>query len=294
MSSATIAPVLLLVDLDGVVYRARHPIPGVASLLARRVAAGDAVVYVTNNSMFHRRDYVQRLAELGAPVDAERVVSSARATALFLVRQMPSVRRVLAVGAEGLMDELRDVGLQVVSSGEVALPFDFPDGAAWEAAGRPEAVVVGLDPTFTYGRLAVASDCVRAGARLVATNRDPIYPSSGGLRPGAGSIVAAVEAASGSAPLVIGKPEPHLLEMAAAAVGMAARAAVVVGDGLRTDVAAARAVGARSVLMLTGVTRPEDLALLPPGSGPDAVARDAGELEAILETMGPPDPAALR
>ena len=91
--------VLLLVDLDGVVYRGADPVPGVAAVLAERAAAGDSVVYVTNNSMHYRADYVTRLTAMGAPVAAERVVSSARATALYLREREPGIRRVLALGA---------------------------------------------------------------------------------------------------------------------------------------------------------------------------------------------------
>src|SRR5689334_17887226 len=105
--------VLLLVDLDGVVYRGADPVPGVAALLSERVAAGDDVVYVTNNSMFYRSAYVPRLAGMGAPVVEDRVVTSARATALYFRDHEPSVRRVLVVGASGLEREMRDVGLEV-------------------------------------------------------------------------------------------------------------------------------------------------------------------------------------
>src|SRR5215218_6886672 len=105
---------LLLVDLDGVVYRGDDPVPGVADVLARRAAAGDDVVYVTNNSMHYRADYVRRLSELGAPVSADRIVSAPRATALYLREHEPEVRRVLTVGASGLDRELRDVGLEIV------------------------------------------------------------------------------------------------------------------------------------------------------------------------------------
>ena len=110
------------------------------------------------------------------------------------------------------------------------------DGVA--AAGRPDAVIAGVDPQMTYLRLAAAADCVRAGARFIATNRDPIYPIERGLRPGAGSIVAAIEVASASAPVVIGKPEPLLMEEAAHAVGRDPREAIVIGDGIVTDLAA--------------------------------------------------------
>jgi HAD superfamily hydrolase (TIGR01450 family) len=133
--------------------------------------------------------------------------------------------------------------------------------------------------------LTVATDCVRAGARFIATNRDPVYPTEQALRPGAGSIVAAVEAASGVSPISIGKPEPYLLEEAARAVGRDAHEAIMIGDGLGTDIAAAIAVGARSILMLTGVTRRESLDDVPPEARPTEVAADASELAAILDRL---------
>jgi HAD superfamily hydrolase (TIGR01450 family) len=140
---------LLLVDLDGVVYRGADPVPGVAAVLAERAAAGDAVVYVTNNSMHYRADYLTRLAAMGAPVSADRIVSSSRATAAYLVERRPDVRRVLVLGAGGLERELRDVGLDVVTAAHAAtrMAQEGIDGA--DAAGRPDAVVVGLDPQLT-------------------------------------------------------------------------------------------------------------------------------------------------
>jgi HAD superfamily hydrolase (TIGR01450 family) len=135
--------------------------------------------------------------------------------------------------------------------------------------------------------LTVANDCVRAGARFIATNRDPVYPTERAVRPGAGSIVAAIEAASGVTPVSIGKPEPYLLEEAARAVGREPAEAVMIGDGLGTDIAAAVAVGARSVLMLTGVTTRAEADAAPPDRHPTAIAADAAELAAILERLAP-------
>ncbi len=276
---------LLLVDLDGVVYRGLDPVPGVAALLAERVAAGDDVVYVTNNSMHYRADYVTRLAAMGAPVSADRVVSAPRATALYVRDREPTVRRVLTVGAAGLDRELRDVGLDVVSASHVAERMAKEGLGGWAAAGNPEAVIVGLDPQLTYMRVAAAADCIRAGARYIATNRDPVYPTERGLRPGAGSVVAAVTVAAGSEPVVIGKPAPLLLEEAAGAVGADPRDAIVVGDGLATDIAAARAVGARSILMLTGVSSRAEAEALAPELRPTAMAADADELARILREL---------
>ena len=276
---------LLLVDLDGVVYRGSDPVPGVAAVLAERARLGDDVVYVTNNSMFYRTAYVTRLTGMGAPVSVDRVVTSARATALWIQEHQPTIRRVLVVGAGGLEREMRDVGLEVVSAAHAATRLTQEDIGGWAAAGEPDAVVTGLDPQLTYGRIAVAADCIRAGAMFIATNRDATYPSERGLRPGAGSIVSAIEVAAGSAPAVeIGKPGPLLLQEAARVAGREALDAVMIGDAL-TDVAAGRAVGARTVLILTGVTTPERLATVPAAERPTAVAVDATELRAVLERL---------
>ncbi len=276
---------LLLVDLDGVVYRGSEAIPGIAELLSRRAEAGDDVVYVTNNSMWYRADYVERLAGLGAPVSAERVVSSPRATALYLREVDPGLERVLALGGPGLGRELADVGFLVVMAGDAAERVIRDGVDRFEASGRPGAVVVGLDPDLSWERLAVASSSIRAGARFIATNRDPIYPTERGLMPGSGAVVAAVEAASGVSPVSIGKPGPLLLEEAARVVDADPRDAVMIGDGIQTDLAAARAVGARCILMLTGVSSRAEVEALKGSAAPDAIAADAAELDVALARL---------
>jgi len=283
---------LLLVDLDGVLYRGADPVPGVGPVLATRAARGDDVVYVTNNSMWYRAEYVERIRGMGAPASADRIVSSPRATALYLRDHEPAVRHVLTLGASGMDRELEDAAFRVTRAGDVGElirgeGIEGTDGAnGWEAAGRPDAVVVGLDPKIDYLRLTVATDCVRAGARFIATNRDPVYPTERALRPGAGSIVAAVEAASGVTPVSIGKPAPYLLEEAARSVGRQPADAIMIGDGLTTDIAAAIAVGARSILMLTGVTTREAVDAAPADQRPTAIAANAAELAAILDRLG--------
>jgi HAD superfamily hydrolase (TIGR01450 family) len=286
---------LLLVDLDGVVYRGAAPVPGVAHVLAARAAIGDSVVYVTNNSMHYRADYVTRLAEMGAPVTPDRVVSSARATALYLAG-LDGVRRVLVVGAGGLERECRDVGLDVVTAAHAAGLHAREGLTGWDAAGAPDAVVVGLDPQFTYQKLTVAVDCVRRGARFIATNRDPVYPTERGTRPGAGSIVAAVEAGSEVVPVSIGKPAPLLLQMAARAAGIPVTDAVMIGDGIATDLAAAVAIGIPCILMLTGVSSSADVDALPQERRPIALAADAEALATALDKIRPQRdlPAATR
>lgn len=276
---------LLLVDLDGVVYRGADPVPGVAAVLADRASRGDDIVYVTNNSMHYGADYQTRLAALGAPVTPETVVSSARATARYLREHDPEIRRVLVLGAGGLERELRDAGYDVVGTAYAATRVSQEGIDGYTAAGHPDAVVVGLDPNLTYVRLTVAADCIRAGAHFIATNRDPVYPTERGLQPGAGALVAAVEATTGVVPVSIGKPAPYLLEAAAHAVGREPEEAIMVGDGIGTDLAAARAVGARCVFMLTGVTTRAQVEALPADEQPTAIAADATELAAVLQDL---------
>jgi HAD superfamily hydrolase (TIGR01450 family) len=265
---------LLLVDLDGVVYRGRVPVPGVAAVLRRRASAGDRVMYVTNNSRSHRDEYQARLTEMGLPLGDNGIITAARATALLLAETDPPPERVMVLGGPGLAREIRDVGLRVVPPTER------------ELATHPDAVAVGVDFSLSYARLSVAAEAVRRGARFVATNRDPVYPAAERLTAGAGAIVAAVEVAAGRGPdLVVGKPMPRLFETAAELAGAQMSDAVVIGDNLVTDIAAAIAVGARSVLMLTGVTTSDELAAAPKDTHPTAVARDASDLEHALAHM---------
>ncbi len=275
---------LLLVDLDGTVWRGDAPVPGVPELLVERERQGDVVAYVTNNSTRHRRDYAERLARLGAPAEIRRIVTSSRATAVHLVTHEPWVQRVLAVGAPGMLEELAEVGLAVVGAGDAAAAL-AAGAAPMAAAGEPHAVVVGLDRAFDYARLNVASACIRAGALFVATNRDPVFPTEHGFEPGAGSIVAAVETAARTAPIAIGKPGPILLHIAAEAVGAPLDGAVVIGDSLLSDIPAARAAGVESVLLMTGVTRQEHLDALEDHERPTIVAADAAELRVALERL---------
>jgi HAD superfamily hydrolase (TIGR01450 family) len=266
--------VLLLVDLDGVVYRGREAVPGVPELLVRRAAGGDRVVYVTNNSRAHREQYHARLTELGLPLNENGIVTAARATAVLLADEQPRPRLAMVLGGPGLARELREAGIRVVAPTERGL------------AAEPDLLVVGVDFSLSYQRLSVAAEAVRRGARFVATNRDPAFPVPGRLNAGAGAIVAAIAAATNHEPdLVVGKPEPRLFQAAAEVAGVPVGEAVVIGDNLRTDVAAAHAVGARSILMLTGVSTAAELERTAAELRPTAVARDAAELEQRLREL---------
>ncbi len=262
---------LLLVDLDGVVYRGPEAVPGMPELLRRRQASGDTIIYVTNNSRWHRSEYLARLESMGAPVRLEHILTSGRGAALALAHLPRPPRRTMVLGGPGLVRELADAGL-------ATLPCTLEGLAA-----GPDALAVGIDFEIDHERLSVAAAAVREGAFFAATNRDPVFPVPGRLLAGAGAIVAAVSAASGREPdLVIGKPEPGLLREAAAVAGTPVEDAVVIGDGLATDILAAHRVGARSVLVLTGVSTAEMAEALPPEERPTVVATGPADLEGIL------------
>jgi HAD superfamily hydrolase (TIGR01450 family) len=266
--------VLLLVDLDGVVYRGPEPVPGMPELLTRRAAAGDIIVYVTNNSHWHRSDYLERLRSMGAPARLDGILTSARGTALALAQRTPQPRLTMVFGGPGLERELAEVGLATVPPSLDGL------------AAQPDALAVGVDFELTHERLSVAADAVRQGAFFAATNRDPVFPLPGRLMAGAGAIVAALAESAGREPdLVIGKPEPGLLQQAATLAGIPVEEAVVIGDGLRTDILAARRVGARSVLVLTGVSTAAMAEALPLGERPTLVAAGPADLEAALDGL---------
>lgn len=239
-----------LLDLDGVVWLAHQAIPGVADGIARLRAAGERVLFVTNASMAPVAALEEALGAIGIPAEGD-VVSSAMAAAHLLAPGS----RALVCGGPGVVEALLAAGVEVVEVGPV------------------DAVVVGLTHDLTYDLLLRASTAVRDGARFIATNTDPTYPTPGGLTPGGGSIVAAVATAAGVVPEVAGKPHPAMAALVRSLVGGGPH--VMVGDQDATDLAFGRLLGARTALVLSGITTTDDLPLDQP---PDVVAADVGTL----------------
>lgn len=271
---------LVIFDLDGVVYRGDEPIPGAADLVAWLHEAGVPVRFATNNSMVGRDGYVGRLGAMGIPTSVEEIVTSSSATVEHLHRHAPEVHRVMAIGAEGLREELAAAGFATTMAGDVVAP----------ASGGPldeayDAVIVGLDPAFDYARMATAMSAVAAGARLIATNADARYPTPAGFLPGAGSIVAAIVAATGATPEVIGKPEPAMFRAIIEASGVDPSETVVIGDNPAADVVGARRAGCAAILVLTGVADAAAVDRLTDDAVPHAVAPDPAAVRALLEPL---------
>lgn len=254
--------------MDGVLYRGDRPIPGAANLVGLLHEAGVSVRYATNNSMFTRGQYAERLTDMGIPAETDEIVTSTSATIEYLRRHQADVRTVMAVGAAGMVAELAAAGYSVVPIAQAARP------EPGTAPALVDAVLVGLDPDFDEARLAASSAAVSAGARFVATNADARYPTPSGFRPGAGAMVAAIAEATGVTPLIIGKPEPAMFAAILEAAQVEPDAAVVIGDNPDSDIAGAHRSGIRSVLVLTGVTDADVAVGLTGERRPDHVVAD--------------------
>jgi HAD superfamily hydrolase (TIGR01450 family) len=230
---------VILLDLDGVLYRWPEPIPGAAEAVAALRKAGKRIAFVTNNSSRTPAQVAERLGSVGVVADPEEVVSSALVTATILAER--GTRSAFVIGEEGLVEALTDAGIRVVDASE-----------------EVDSVVVGFDRGADYTTLKEASVLVQRGVALVASNADPSFPAPGGESwPGAGALLAAIETTTGIRGEVFGKPEAPLFERALASAG--GGRALVVGDRLDTDIAGASRLGWDSALVLTGDARREDV-----------------------------------
>jgi HAD superfamily hydrolase (TIGR01450 family) len=238
-----------VLDLDGVVWLAHEPIAGAARAVERLRAAGEQVVFCTNNSSAPEAAQEEKLARAGVPARGA-VLSSAMAAAGLV----EPGERVLVCAGPGVVEALERRGATPVRDGDA------------------DAVVVGFHLDFDYGRLAAAAGAIDRGARFIATNDDPTYPTPQGPIPGGGAIVAAVARATGVEPVVAGKPNAPMVDLVRARLGAPG---TVVGDRADTDGRFARALGYRFALVLSGVTGAGDLPVEP---APDVIAADLGAL----------------
>jgi 4-nitrophenyl phosphatase len=293
---------VVIFDMDGVLYRGSQVMPYAKEALDRLRRANWEVFFATNNSTATRLDYLRRLQQLGLGGDLDHVVTSGYATAHYLQRRRPTPKDVLVIGADGLRQEIRAVGIAVRDADELPGSHPPPDAAAdgvdpgamrrylvgLHLPTPPDTVVVGLDLHLVYAKIAEAQRAILAGAEFVCTNRDRAYPVEGRLLPGAGTIVAAIEVATGAKALCIGKPEPFLFEEVIRRAGkpVGGDRVVVVGDSTDYDMVAAHRVGAVGVLITTGLTEKDSLDTATGAAVPDRVIHSLEELFDLPEFAG--------
>lgn len=238
-------PRAYLFDLDGTLYLGSQVIPGAAEVLSRLREEGATIRFLTNNSGTTPEATAAKLSGMGIEAERDEVLTSGMAAAAHAVRG--GVQTVFAIGEPGLVSVLRENELKVVNADV--------EGRVQPVEGRVDAVVCGICRMFTYELLSSGLQAILSGAQFIATNPDATYPMEGGrLEPGAGSLVAALRTCSGIEPYVAGKPSPDMVFLALETCGVGPEEALLVGDRVDTDLAAAEAAGCPGVLVLTGVT----------------------------------------
>jgi 4-nitrophenyl phosphatase len=251
----------LILDMDGVLWRGDQPIGDLPSEFEKIQRLGWKTVLVTNNATRSTDFYLDKLRSFGVHLESWQIVSSGDALAYYLEHNLPKNAILYVIGEDGLVSRLAQQG------------FIMGEGNAL-------AVVVSLDRQLTYEKLRQADRMVRAGATLIATNFDPTIPTPNGLEPGAGAILAAIEASTGVKAIIAGKPHPQAYILAMDRLGTSAQETLVIGDRLDTDIAGAQTLGCKTALVLSGVTSEE--AAYDWSPAPDLIANDLGEVLEIV------------
>lgn len=246
-----------LSDMDGVIYRGSTLIPGARSFVDRLIHSGAPFLFLTNHSGVTPRDLVEKLDGLGVPgLEPRHFLTAAQTAALFVSRQSPGAR-CHVLGEPALTAELEAQGLVVTDR-------------------DPEYVVAGKTRDFDFASLKKAATFLAAGARFIGTNPDKADPVEDGLEPAAGAILAALEAATGKRPFIVGKPNALMMLIARQKLGAHSSETVMIGDRMDTDIVAGLEAGMTTCLVLSGVTSRSDLAHF--AYRPDFVYDDVGQI----------------
>jgi 4-nitrophenyl phosphatase len=235
-----------VIDMDGVLWEGDRPMPGLLEFFAALRQRQMRFVLATNNASRTPEQYLDKLARMGVTVTADEIFTSSLATAIFLRERSPGGARIFAIGEDGLKRALSESGFTFCDL--------YQNGADY--------VVVGMDRGLSWDKLATATINIRAGAMFVGTNPDLTLPTEHGITHGNGAVLAALQAATGIAPVVIGKPEPTMYQQALPRLQSDPALTVAIGDRLETDILGAVRAGLPSALVLSGVSTRADLAAL--------------------------------
>jgi 4-nitrophenyl phosphatase len=249
----------LILDMDGVLWRGSEAIGNLNSIFIQIDKLGWKVIFATNNATRSPQQYVNLLASFGVHVELWQIVTSAAAVTYFLTSQFPKGGPIYIIGEQGLIDACADQGFL-------------------HSEINPVAVVVGLDRKLTYEKLKIATLLIRSGIPFIGTNPDLTFPTPQGLVPGAGSILAALTAASSVIPTIAGKPEPTIYKIALERLALSPSQVLVIGDRPETDIAGAQKIGCHTALVLSGVTNQDQANVWKPA--PDLIAPN---LESIIK-----------
>lgn len=229
----------LILDMDGVLWRGKQLLGDLPTIFSTIKRKGLGVIMASNNATRTPAQYIKKLHSFGVELDDWQVINSAEATSAYLNQRYPDGGAVYVVGEIGLEQCLRDKGFTISDRDVIA-------------------VVAGLDHYLTYEKIATANTLIRQGAEFIGTNPDRTFPMPEGFAPGAGTMLAAIEAASYVKPTIIGKPEVHIFQEAVKRLGTSPEETLMVGDRLETDIAGGQNAGCRTGMVLSGVNTLEE------------------------------------
>lgn len=232
----------LILDMDGVLWKADAPIGDLAEIFARIQARGLKYVFATNNGTKTPEQYTQRLVDFGVDAEPWQVVTSALGVAHMLAQKYPPGTKVFMIGEDGMRQALNESGFEILSVDD---------------APSAQVVVMGLDRGIDFSKMLEATLLVRRGVPFYATNQDKTFPTPRGEIPGAGAWISVVTTATEVEPIYAGKPYPYMMELSLEILGTKKEETLVVGDRLETDIAAGQAIGCPTALVLSGVATGE-------------------------------------
>jgi 4-nitrophenyl phosphatase len=247
--------------MDGVLWRAATPIGDLRSIFSKIESNGCKVIFATNNATRTIQQYIDVLAAFGVKAETWQVINSANAVTDYLSNHYPDGGPVYIIGEQGVIEACAEHGFYQSDVGALA-------------------VIVGMDRNLTYEKLKTATLLLRSGIPFIGTNPDLTFPTPYGLVPGAGSILAALTAASDVAPIIVGKPVPTMYRIALERLNLSPGKVLVVGDRPETDIAGAQLLGCLTALVLSGVTNAEQAAAWRPI--PDIIADDLDSVVKLI------------
>ena len=246
-----------LIDMDGVLVSGRTTVPGADQFIERLKTREAEYLVLTNNPLYTPGDLAHRLQAVGLDVPVGRIFTSAMATARFLQSQKPK-GTAFVIGESGLTEAIHNIGYVITDL-------------------DPDYVVLGETHSYNLELITRAIRLVAAGARFIATNPDPSGPSERGLVPACGAMAALINTASGASPFFVGKPNPLMMRTALNYLDVHSENAVMVGDRMDTEILAGVESGMETILVLTGVTRREDVTRYP--YQPTSILESIAEIE---------------
>ena len=233
-----------LLDMDGTFYLGEQLLEGALWFIDILNQQGREFLFLTNNSSKNSGQYAEKITRLGLSISREKVLTSGEATAMHIQNQKVDAR-VYVVGTSALENEFIQRGLVLTDE-------------------SPDFAVLGFDTTLTYAKLWALCDLARAGVLYIATHPDYNCPTETGFMPDIGATIAFVKASTGREPdLIVGKPNPLLVEKAAERVGIPVSAMCMIGDRLYTDIALGKTAGIPTILVLSGETQADEVPLSP-------------------------------